>query len=319
VSVITRTYARDGAVKKVDGLAYPPGKDAVVWVDVRAPSEEEIGLLQQAFGLHELAVEDAVQAHQRPKLDRYQDQVFVAAYTADLADDRLRLDEVGLFVGRDYLVSFSHGPDGQWKELERRLDEAPKDLHTRPAFLLYAALDQTVDGYFAAVDSFADEIGRIEETILADGSETDIQRRVFGLRRDVLLFRRVVAPLREVIGTIVRADAVVKDPSLEEYFRDLYDHVVRVYEELDTDHDLLGAALEAHLTVISNRLNEVVLKVSGWAAIIAVPTVIASIYGMNYALWPFHVGSHAGFWFSVVLMAASAAGLYGAFSRRGWL
>ena len=159
----------------------------------------------------------------------------------------------------------------------------------------------------------------IEETIVSDGTEVDIQSRVFALRRDVLLFRRVVAPLREVIGTIVRADAVIKDPGLEEYFRDLYDHVVRVYEELDTDHDLLGAALEAHLTVISNRLNTVVLQVSAWAAIIAVPTVIASIYGMNFALWPFHVGSQGGFWFSVVFMGVSAIGLYSLFRRRGWL
>ncbi len=318
--MVTHTYTKDGPSRAVDGLSYPPEQDdAIVWVEVRESSAAEVGQLQQAFGLHELAVEDAVHAHQRPKLDRYHDQVFVTAYTATMTEAGLRLDEVGMFVGHDYLISFGHGPADQLKELERRLEEAPKELGTRPPFLLYAALDQIVDGYFSVVDQFTDQIGAIEETILSDGSEADVQRRVFALRRDVLLFRRVVAPLREVIGTIVRADAVVNDPDLEEYFRDLYDHVVRVYEELDTDHDLLGAALEAHLTVISNRLNMVVLKVSAWAAIIAVPTVIASIYGMNFALWPFRVGTQAGFWFSVVLMAVSAVGLYGTFKRQGWL
>lgn len=119
-----------------------------------------------------------------------------------------RGDEVGLFVGRDYMVSFGHGPSDQLAELERRLDDAREDLRTRPAFLLYAALDQIVDGYFGIVDHLTDEIGEIEETILADGSEADIQRRVFALRRDVLLFRRVVAPLREVVGSIVTAGTI---------------------------------------------------------------------------------------------------------------
>ena len=320
MSLVTHTYARSGAAETADGLVYPPPEEGqAVWVEVRAASDEEIGQLRQAFGLHELAVEDVIHARQRPKLDRYEDHVFAAAYTAAFVHGRVTLEELGLFTGRDYLITFGHGAPEQLQKLRQRLEQAPGELRTSPAFLLYATLDQVVDEYFEVADRLADAIGEIEETILSDGSEAEVQRRVFTLRRDVLFFRRVVAPLREVIGTLTRKDAPVAEPSLQEHFRDLYDHVVRVYEDLDTYHDLLGAALEAHLTVVNNRLNEVVLKVSAWAAIIGVPTFIASVYGMNYGLWPFRLGSHTGFWYAVALMGGGGAALYSLFKRRGWL
>ncbi len=191
-------------------------------------------------------------------------------------------------------------------ELRNRLDHAQQELiHYAGGFFGYALLDHVVDGYFVAVDELQDRVETLEERLVygPQASTGTGLEEAFEARRDVILFRRAVAPLREVLNVLMRRDEAVLAAELDDYVRDLYDHVVRIAEDLDTAHDLISAALEAHLSVVSNSMNEVVLKVSAWAAIIALPTVIASIYGMNFvrmpelglALWlPLRPGPDAG-------------------------
>jgi magnesium transporter len=291
-----------------------------VWVDAVSPTAADIAILEQEFGLHPLAVEDALNAHQRPKLDHYEGYVFVVAYAASLATGRVRLHELGMFVAANYAITIRHDPPFDIAGLHARLDRAAAELRASGgAFVAYAVLEHIVDGYFDVIATLQDRLEQIEESLVwsTSGKQIDLST-AYQVRRDVIYFRRVVAPLREVFNSLVRRDEALFDHELDEYFRDLYDHVIRVYEELDTDRDLLAAALEDHLSVVSNRLNTVVLKVSAWAAIIAVPTFIASLYGMNFRHIP-ELSWGFGYGYALLLMAATGGALYAFLKHRKWL
>ncbi len=297
----------------------------LVWLDLVAPTPEEVEGLGEEFGLHPLAIEDALHQHERPKIDRYPDFVFVTAYAAEWAeDDRIRLHELGMFVSRRYVITVRHDERLDLSDVGARLERAPADLAKRGAFVGYTVLDHIVDGYFEVTDRLQARLEDVEEHLVwggrAAGGRGDSAQvgEAYTLRRDLIYFRRVVAPLREVMNTLVRRDEGTFDEPIEEYFRDLYDHVVRVFEEIEMDREIIAAALEDHLAVVSNRLNMVVLKVSAWAAIIALPTVIASIYGMNFNHMP-ELRWGFGYPYALALMALAAGGLYLTFKRKGWL
>jgi len=292
----------------------------LVWVDAVTPTAEEIAALEEEFGLHPLAVEDALNAHQRPKVDRYDGFVFVVAYGASVEDEGVQQHELGLFVAPNYVLTIRHEPPLDIANLRARLLRATAELRDSGGpFLAYAVLDEVVDGYFTVMAHLQDRVEEIEETLVwGDTRSPENLSVAYRVRRDVIYFRRVVAPLREVFNALVRRDEVLFDHHLDEYFRDLYDHVIRVYEELDTDRDLLAAALEDHLSVVSNRLNGVVLKVSAWAAIIALPTFIASVYGMNFHHMPeLHWGF--GYGYALLLMFGTGGLLFALFKKSGWL
>ena len=295
--------------------------DTFTWIDLSQPDADALGRLQKAFGLHPLAIEDAVQARQRPKIDQYKGFFALVAYAAEPDTSHVDLREVTAYVSRDYAITVRHDGDDGLAELRERIDGAGEQLERfGGGFFAYALLDQVVDGYFGAVDALQDRLEQLEERLIYGPQATSGGglEPAFAARRDVILFRRAVAPLREVLNVLLRRDQEVLDVDLDAYVRDLYDHVVRVAEDLDTMHDLISAALEAHLSVISNNMNEVVLKVSAWAAIIALPTVIASIYGMNFDHMP-ELHWQFGYPYALALMAGSALGLYAFFKRRRWL
>jgi magnesium transporter len=291
-----------------------------VWVDVVAPTAEEMAALEEEFSLHPLAVEDAVNAHQRPSVERYESSVFAVVYGASVAGDRVVLHELGTFVAPNFLITVRHEPAYDITRFRQRLRRDTEEMRTGGgAFAAYALLDEVVDGYFGVTGHLQDRIEEMEETLVwGDLGDREDLSAAYRVRRDVIYFRRVVAPMREVLNAIVRRDEELFDHQLDEYFRDLYDHVVRVYEELDTDRDLIGAAMENHLSVVSNRLNRVVLRVSAWAAIIAVPTFIASNYGMNFHHMP-ELSWGFGYGFALILMFGTGSVLYFLFRKNKWL
>jgi magnesium transporter len=295
--------------------------DAFVWIDLPHPHEDALKTLQEAFGLHPLAVEDAVHAHQRPKIEQYEGFFALVAYAAALSDGRLELREITAYISRDFAITVRHQESDDLADLRVRLDHASEQLTSYAGgFFGYALLDHVVDGYFVAVDELQDRVETLEEGLVygPQASTGTGLEEAFAARRDVILFRRAVAPLREVLNVLLRRDEAVLAAELDTYVRDLYDHVVRVSEDLDTAHDLISAALEAHLSLVSNSMNEVVLKVSAWAAIIALPTVIASIYGMNFERMP-EVHWHLGYPYALALMAGSGLALFTLFKRHHWL
>jgi magnesium transporter len=323
MSVKVRVF-RDGKpaeddlpLERVSDVLEEPG--TLIWLDVVAPTPAEVAGLGEEFGLHPLALEDAVHEHQRPKIDRYPGFVFVTAYAAEwTGDERIRLHELGMFVAQRYVITVRHDPGFDLSDVGARLERAPADLAKRGAFVGYTVLDHIVDGYFEVTDHLQDRLEDVEEHLVWGAREGDQVGEAYTLRRDLIYFRRVVAPLREVMNSLVRRDEPTFDEPMQEYFRDLYDHVLHVFEEIEMDRDIIAAAFEDHLAVVSNNLNMVVLKVSAWAAIIALPTVIASIYGMNFVHMP-ELAWRYGYPYAVVAMIAASGLLYLTFKRKGWL
>jgi magnesium transporter len=294
---------------------------ALVWVDVDEPTLEEAAQLGEEFGLHPLALEDALSPHQRPKLERYEGYVFVVAYAAEMGDDgRVATHEVSMFVARDYVVTIRHGGRFMMDAVRERVDRSPSLLDGGGPNIAYAVIDEIIDGYFPIVEAYEERIEQAEDDLIGDGASdpSGSLAVAFQIKRDLLAFRRAVAPLRDVLGRVVHIDQKVLGEDLDAEFRDLYDHVLRVYDELDTQRDLVTSILEAHLSVVSNRLNEVVLRLSSWAGIVLVPTLIAGIYGMNFREMP-ELHWQLGYPYALGLMALSAAILWVRFRRAGWL
>ena len=306
-------FERISDVLKEDGV--------LVWVDVDDPTLEETAQLGEEFGLHPFALEDAMTPHQRPKIGRYEGYVFVVAYAARARDGAgPAMDEVSMFVGHNYIVTIRHGGGAMLEAVHERIDRTPSLVRGGGSQVAYAVLDEIIDGYFPVIEAFEDRIERAEDDLIGDGSgdASGSLAEAFQIKRDLLTFRRVVAPLRDVLGRVVHIDQAVLGVDLDTEFRDLYDHVLRVYDELDTQRDLLTGILEAHLSVVSNRLNEVVLKLSSWAGIVLVPTLIAGIYGMNFRHMP-ELHWQFGYIYALGLMALSSALLWWRFRRAGWL
>jgi magnesium transporter len=312
--------ARPGGVpiEQLGELARRP--DELVWVDAAAPTPGELDLLERQLGLPPLAVEDAREAHQRPKADLYADCALIVAYavSTDASDaGRLSFHEIAMFVGRSYFVTVRQAPQADTARLTHWLTETQGRPLRSTTALAHAALDVIVDRYFKVVEEMQSSIEDLDDRVW-DGLRQEDLTRAFALRRDLVRFRRMVSPLREMLNALVRREGGVLDDSVDENLRDLHDHVVTVHEEIEMARELLATALEAHLSMSSNRLNRVVLRVSAWAAIIAVPTVIASIYGMNFERMP-ELHWSFGYPFALTLMIAAALALYAIFKRQDWL
>ncbi|CAN5345208.1 magnesium/cobalt transporter CorA [soil metagenome] len=292
--------------------------ESLVWVDVESPSPQDIAMLGEEFGFHELALEDCLHPHQRPKIESYGSYFFLVAYGVTLRDGELVGHEVGAFVGKGYLVTVRKAPAIDLRPVVERWDIHEHLLKEGGGYLLYIFLDEIVDGYFSTLDSLEDLSEEVEEHVLDSDGDPMAQNQIFRLKKQVLLFRRWVSPLRDVLDVMQRKVVNVVTPELEPYYRDVYDHVLRVTDFVDTLREILSTALDAHLTVVSNRLNEVMKRLTSWAAIILVPTLIAGIYGMNFVHMP-ELDWLFGYPFALGLMALSAGALYVTFKKRDWL
>lgn len=295
-------------------------ESTVIWLDLRDPDHEDLAVLSEEFGLHPVAVEDALMRHERPKLDRYRTHLFLTAYGAHLDSDSgvLRTTELSAFVTRRALITVRKDDGLNIGAVVDRWDSSPDLAKFGVGYLLHGLLDYIVDGHFDAVRSLDDEVEALEDQLFADvPQDMAVQRRSFQLRKSLVLLRRVVLPMREVINALMRRDLHIVGEELMPYYQDVYDHVLRAAEWTDSLRDLVTSILETNLTIQGNRMNTISKKVTGWAAIIAVPTFVTGFYGMNVP-YPFF-GREIGFAFSILLMIGSMITLYFVFRSRDWL
>jgi magnesium transporter len=299
-----------------DYLADPA---TVVWFDLCEPTAADLESIREDLGLHELAVEDALAEYERPKLDRYKTHLFLAAYSValDTVTGELASHEVAAFITHNALVTVRKDREFDIDDVVRRWDSADVRAVTT-GFLLYGLLDHVVDTHFEAVQSLDTEIESLEDQLFADNPrDQELQRRSFALRKSLVMLRRVVLPMREVVNSLLRRDLGLVEPDLVPYYQDLYDHVLRATEWTESLRDLVTTILETHLTVRGNRLNVITKQVTSWAAIIAVPTAVTGFYGQNVPYPGF--GHAAGFWTSTLVILGMSALLYVVFRRKGWL
>jgi magnesium transporter len=289
-----------------------------VWIGLRDPSEELLRQIQSKFCLHDLAIEDAHRAHQRPKVEEYGDQLFVVLRTGKLEGEEINFGETHIFVGPRFVVSIRHGASLTYAPVRERCQSTPKLLEKGPGFVLYALLDFIVDNYFPIIDEMVDKLEDLEEEIFRGEFRRETTERIYRFKRQLTVLKRAVSPLMEVCNRLTRFDHKMIPEDIQPYFRDVYDHVLRINEAVDSLRDLLATILEANLSLVSIAQNDVMKQLASWAAILAVPTMIAGLYGMNFEFMP-ELHWHYGYPASVAAMAAACVLLYKAFKRSGWL
>jgi magnesium transporter len=323
--MLTRVY-RNG-VLEAEGFDparvsdYVAEPDTVVWLDVCRPTPDDLAVVADELGLHPLAREDATGRSQRPKLEPYEGHHFLVAYAVayDPEARELLTSEIDVFFSDRWVLTVRKEPVLDIAPVVAGWDEMDALAKHGVAFLLYGLLDVLVEGHFTVIDAMDDEIEAIEERLFAaEQAGNAVQRRTFELRKSLVALRRVVLPMREVVNALMRRDTFPIDADLVPYFQDLYDHVLRAAEWTDSLRDLITTVLETHLTIQGNRLNEVMKRLTSYAAIVAVPTAIAGVYGMNTRLYP-GAGTVEGWWFAIGLMAAISGFLFFYFRRKDWL
>jgi magnesium transporter len=289
-----------------------------MWIGLHEPTEEILRKVQKAFGLHDLAVEDALRAHQRPKLEVYGEALFLVMRTAQMEAGRIVFGETHIFAGRGYIVTVRHGPSLSYGEVRQRAEALPHKLRKGEDFVIYALIDFIVDNYMPALEAMETEVEEMEAELFDQSPSAGLIERIYQSRRDLLALRRCVAPLMDICARIMRTEVPIIDTDTFPYFRDVSDHAIRITESIDTLREILHAALDAKLLLATYRQNEVVKKLASWAAILAVPTAVAGIYGMNFEFMP---ELHWRFGYPIIVAAIGAvcAYLYYRFRKSGWL
>jgi magnesium transporter len=312
------------AVRRQGGLA---------WIGLHAPTEEEFSSVAGEFGLHPLAVEDAVKAHQRPKIELYAGTLFVVLRPARYVDETetVEFGEVHVFVGEDFVVTVRHGEASELGRVRGRLEDDPELLRLGSEAVLYAVLDQVVDDYAPVVAGLENDIDEIEVEVFSGNA--GVSRRIYELSREVIEFQRAIKPLPGIVGRLIAGvDKYNVDPELQRYLRDVQDHAIRVVEQVDGFRELLQNILSVNLTLVSLQQNEEVKtlteasieqnnevkKISAWAAILFAPTLVGTVYGMNFGHMP-ELHWTFGYPFALALMLLVSVSLYLVFKRRGWL
>jgi magnesium transporter len=290
-----------------------------VWIGLHEPTEAEFGAVTEEFGLHPLAVEDAIKAHQRPKLELYEDNLFLVLKSAwfEPEGELVELSQIMIFLGEGYIVTVRHGQSGELAKLRRDLEHNPRHLTWGTTSVLYAVTDRVVDDHTAVARHLDVVIDEIEQEVFS-GARPGQAARIFRLRKEVLDFKRAVGPLIEPVGRLAKGAVRCIDPRSVEYFRDIHDHLLRVNDQIDKFDSLLSSAMEAHVAQVGLRQNEDMRRISAWVAILAVPTMIAGVYGMNFENMP-ELRQEGGYFGALGAMAVCCAVLYVLFRRRGWL
>ena len=310
---------RDPARHDVDAaLREARAREGFVWIGLHEPTQAEFDRVAEAFDLHPLAVEDAIHAHQRPKLERYGDSLFVVFKPARYVDanEVVEIGQIMVFVGADFVVTVRHGNTAALSDVRRLLEADPERLLWGPGSVLYAIADKVVDDYGVVMRGLDIDIDQIEHEVFS-GPTAAHAERIFKLKREVLDFRRAVDPLEPALAELAAGLKPIDERSAD-YFRDVHDHVLRVSEHLGGLDALLDSALNANVAQVGMRQNEDMRKISAWVAIIATPTMIAGIYGMNFEHMP-ELEWPIGYPLALALMVVSCLVLYRNFKRRDWL
>ena len=294
-------------------------KNKFVWIGLYEPSEQILSKVQDEFNLHDLAIEDAHRAHQRPKIELYGDSIFVVLRTGQMNQERhIEFGETHFFVGMNFIVSIRHGSSIPYTEVRSRCEKMPDLLGKGQGFVLYAIMDFIVDRYFPVVDELEQELEVIEDKIFKGKPSRETTEQIYELKRELLEVKRAVSPLIDICNRLMRFDIKSISNETQPYFRDIYDHAVRINEMIDNTRELLNTALEANFSLISISQNDTSKKFAGWAAIIAMPTMIAGFYGMNFKFMP-ELDWHYGYYAVIIITIAVCSLLYYFFRRSGWL
>jgi magnesium transporter len=295
----------------------PP--DTFSWIGLFEPSPDEFEEVREEFHLHELAVEDAISAHQRPKLETYGETLFVVLKPAfyDDATESVAMGEILIFFSDDFVVAVRHGDASQLVQVRKRLEADPEEMAYGPGAVLLEIIDQVVDDYAGVLTGLEDDVRQIEEQVFSVGEVTPTER-IYRLKREAIGFRQATQPLLEPLDRLARGRFAAIHPELRHYYRDVHDHLTRVVDRILALDDLLGSILDANLAQVSLRQNEDMRKISAWVAMAAVPTMLAGIWGMNFDHMP-ELDEWWGYPLAIGLMAIVVGILYRVFKRSGWL
>jgi magnesium transporter len=322
-AVYTDGKRRDGHLPLEQALEAASEPDSFVWIGLHEPSHEEFEAVREEFGLHDLAVEDAIAAHQRPKLELYDSDLFVVLKTARYDDqsETVEFAELQLFVGQSYVVTVRHGQASALAEVRRTIENDLSRIRCGPMAVLHAVMDHVVDDYVPVIDGLDNDMAEIEDAVFAlerPRKEDDPSQRIFKLKREVLDFYRNTEPLLEPLSRLAAGQLPGAHPELGSYFRDVEDHLKREVSAIAHVRDLLSDALDANLAQVTVRQNNDMRTISAWLAIGGFPTVVGAIYGMNFDNMP-ELGTRFGYYTVIAIMAIICFALWRRFKKIGWL
>jgi magnesium transporter len=299
-----------------DVLAVDDG--SFVWVGMHEPAPEQLDKMQEEFGLHDLAIEDAQHAHQRPKIETYGESLFVVMHTVQVVDTHISFGETYAFLGRRYLLTIRHGASLSYSSVRARVEREPELLALGPSYGLYAILDFITDNYLPIATEFAEELNRLEQDIFAEDYRRRTIIRLYELKRELTQLRLAVAPMQDILSQLVRVHSELVPKEVRPYFRDVLDHALRVNESTDTMREMLTAAMSVNLSLVTIGQGEIVKKLAGWAALLAAPTLVTSWYGMNFQYMPELHGRYS-YYILIAIVAVVCALLYRYLKKVQWL
>jgi magnesium transporter len=305
-------------IAKEDISEYVKRPDCFVWVALKDAEPPELEEMQQEFGLHELAVDDARHGHQRPKIEEYGDSLFAVLKTIEVKDDELVIGEVDIFVGPNYILSTRRNTERGFTDVRGRCEREPHLLRNGAGYVLYALMDAVVDRYFPVLDTLETELETVEEQIFAKNAARSNIEALYSLKQKLMTLKHVVDPLMEAVGKLSGGRVPQICAGMREYFRDVYDHLQRLHASIEGIRDMQTTAIQVNLGMINLNETEVTKKLAGWAAIIAIPTLIAGIYGMNFKNIP-EYDFHYGYPASLAVMVGIDVLLYLWFKKIRWL
>lgn len=315
-------YRRDGSrigdtgLDAISDVLEQPG--TFVWVGLHEPDEALLLKLQQEFGLHDLAIEDAHSAHQRTKIETYGDSLFLVVQTAQLLEGHLAFGETHIFLGARYLVTVRHGASLSYAPARRQCEQTRHLLALGPSYGLYGVLDLIVDNLLPIVRDFRHELQELEQDIFEETFKRSTVRRLYDMQHDLITLRLAVAPLQDIINQLAHLHPELIPEELRAYFRDVHDHVIRVNESISAMREMLGVAISVNLSLVTFGQNEVTKKLAGWAAMLAAPTLLTSWYGMNFTHMP-ELSRPWGYPVMIAVMVGVVGGIYYLLKRSKWL
>ena len=289
-----------------------------VWVGMHEPGEGLLDKLQEEFGLHDLAIEDAQHAHQRPKIEAYGDSLFIVMHTAQVDEGHIRFGETYAFLGQRYLVTVRHGASLSYAPVRARVERESDLLSMGPSYGLYAILDFITDHYLPIATEFGEELNQLEQDIFAESYQRKTIIKLYELKRELTQLRLAVAPMQDILSQLTRVHTELIPKEVRPYFRDVLDHALRVNESTDTMREMLTAAMSVNLSLVTISQGEIVKKLAGWAALLAAPTLITSWYGMNFHHMPELSGRYSYF-ILIGIVAVVCIGLYRYLRKVQWL
>jgi len=306
----------DIGLHEIHGYLARPG--CFVWVALKEPAPAELETMREQFGLHELAVEDARHGHQRPKIEEYGDSLFVVMHTVEVAGDELKAGEIDIFVGRNYVLSVRQQTERGFLDVRARAEREPELLKNGPGYVLYALMDAVVDRYFPVLDAVEMELEKVEEQLFAGRTPRQNIESLYYVKQKLTTLKHATGPLLENSGKLFGGRVPQPCAGLGEYFRDIYDHLVRINQSIDAARETVNTAIQVALAMVSVSDNEVTKRLAAYAALVAVPTMIAGVYGMNFEHIP-ELQWMFGYPLSIGLMAAIDVFLFMKFRKAGWL